>query len=197
VSEFISCFACDQEPTQQCPRCGRPYCDDHGEELCDACLEPASGVPSFTLYRGSLLALLFGTLVAVWLLVQPADTSNEVRPQVVPTQQASGNTTPQAGTTPGANTTPQGSNTTPGANPTAAGATATRAASSTTPAAGNTPAGGGSTYTVASGDTLSTICAARKPASMSVTDCVDQVVALNGLSSAESISIGQSLRIPQ
>jgi len=202
VSEFISCFACDKEPTQQCPRCGRPYCDDHGEELCDACLEPASGVPSFTLYRGSLLALLFGTLVAVWLLVQPADSSDEIRPQVVPTQQASANTTPQQGTTPAVNTTPAGGNTTPGTNPTAAttqpaGPTATRPAASSTPATGTTPASGGATHTVASGDTLSSICAAKKPASMSVPDCVDQVVALNGLSSAGSISIGQTLRIPQ
>jgi hypothetical protein len=196
VSEFISCFACDKEPTQQCPRCGRPYCDDHGEELCDACLEPASGVPSFTLYRGSLLALLFGTLLAVWLLVQPADSSDDIRPQVIPTQQVSANTTPQQGTTPGVNTTPQpGANTTPGTNPTAA--TTQPAGPTATRPAGTTPAAGSGTYTVASGDTLSSICAARKPASMSVTDCVDQVVSLNGLSSAGSISIGQSLRIPQ
>jgi hypothetical protein len=31
---------------------------------------------------------------------------------------------------------------------------------------------------------------------MTVSECVDQVVSLNGLSSAGSISIGQSLRIP-
>ena len=192
VSEYISCFACDKEPTQQCPRCGRPYCDDHGEELCDACLEPASGVPSFTLYRGSLLALLFGTLVAVWLLVQPADSSDEPRPQAVPTQ-AVANATQPAGNN---NTTPA-ANTTPSAGNTPAGPTATSAAgTTTTPGAGSTPAGGGQTYTVASGDTLSSICAARKPASMSVTECVDQVVALNNLSSAANISIGQSLRIP-
>ena len=65
----MTCFACESEPTQQCPRCGRPYCDEHGEDVCDACLEPASGLPSFTLYRGSLLALLVGTVLAVWLLI--------------------------------------------------------------------------------------------------------------------------------
>src|SRR3972149_3611207 len=72
MPDQLTCFACEREPTQQCPRCGRPYCDDHGEELCDACLEPASGVPSFTLYRGSLLALLVGTALAVYLLIQPS-----------------------------------------------------------------------------------------------------------------------------
>lgn len=159
-------------------------------------------MPSFTLYRGSLLALLFGTLLAVWLLVQPADSSDDIRPQVVPTQQVSANTTPQQGTTPGVNTTPQSGNTMPATNPTAAGtqpagATATRPATTSTPTTGTTPAAGGGSYTVASGDTLSSICSARKPASMSVTDCVDEVVSLNGLSSAGSISIGQTLRLPQ
>lgn len=196
MSEFISCFACDKEPTQQCPRCGRPYCDDHGEELCDACLEPASGVPSFTLYRGSLLALLFGSLLAVWLLIQPADTSDAVRPQVVatPTVQAAGNATQPAGnaTQPAGNTTPQTANT-PG------GPTATRAATTTTPAAGTTPGAGGTrNYTVASGDTLSAICSAQKPASMDLSTCLTQVVSLNGLSSEDAnLQIGQVLRIPQ
>ena len=202
MSEFISCFACDREPSQQCPRCGRPYCDDHGEELCDACLEPASGVPSFTLYRGSLLALLFGTLLAVWLLIQPPDSSDDIRPQVVPTTVAAANGTQQPGTNPPANTTPQGTNTTPAAGTTPAttqqaGPTSTRPATTTTPGAGTTPTAAGSTYTVASGDTVSSICAARKPASMSTPDCVDRVVALNGLSSAGSISIGQTLQLPQ
>jgi hypothetical protein len=32
---------------------------------------------------------------------------------------------------------------------------------------------------------------------MTTPDCVDQVVSMNGLSSAGSISIGQTLRIPQ
>lgn len=156
-------------------------------------------MPSFTLYRGSLLALLFGTLLAVWLLVQPADSSDDIRPQVVPTQQVVSNGTPPPATSPAANTSPQ-ANTTPAGNATTqpAGATPTRPAASTTPARTATPSSTGSgTYTVASGDTLSSICAARKPASMSVTDCVAQIVSLNGLSSDSSISIGQTLKIPQ
>src|SRR3954454_7676042 len=82
----MTCFACEREPTRQCPRCGRPYCDEHGEDVCDACLHPGSGVPSFTLYRGSLLALMIGTAVAVWLIVQPAGgegSSQALRPAVV------------------------------------------------------------------------------------------------------------------
>ena len=115
MPEYMTCFACEREPTQQCSRCGRPYCDEHGEELCDICMSPASGVPSFTLYRGTLFALLLGVILAVWLFIQPNDSETEaVRPIVVtPTLGAArGLTTP---TLPG---TQPASNTTPGANPT-------------------------------------------------------------------------------
>ena len=182
MPEFLTCFACEQEPTQQCPRCGRPYCDDHGEDVCDACLNPASGLPSFTLYRGSLLALLVGTALAVWLLIQPPGGEGNA-PQagtiITPTAQVQINTTPLAGTTPAANGTAA-------ANPTARpNATATSA-----------PSGGTGTYTVVSGDSLSSICTKVKPASMTLTDCVDQVKSLNGLS-GDNISAGQTLKIPQ
>jgi hypothetical protein len=36
-----------------------------------------------------------------------------------------------------------------------------------------------------------------KPASMSVSECVDRVVTLNKLSSSGEISIGQQLTVPQ
>jgi nucleoid-associated protein YgaU len=187
VPEFLTCFACEQEPTQQCPRCGRPYCDDHGEDVCDACLNPASGLPSFTLYRGSLLALLVGTALAVWLLIQPpGGESNAPQAGTVittPTPQVQVQQTP-AGGTPGATTT---ANSTPGANQTAR-------PNATAPTA---PSGGSGTYTVVSGDTLSSICSRVKPASMSVSDCVDRIVSLNNLSSADDISVGDTLTIPQ
>jgi len=220
----MTCFACEREPTRQCPRCGRPYCDEHGEDVCDACLNPGSGVPSFTLYRGSLLALLIGTAVAVWLIVQPSggetSANQALRPQLVTptavarsvtgttpgaapvqTPGAAPATTPQAGTpnlTPG--TAPA---TTPGATPGAPPAGTPRPpgtpAAGTTPASGGTPApaAGTGSYTVVSGDTLSSICNQVKPASMSVSECVDRVVTLNRLSSASEISIGQQLTVPK
>lgn len=184
MPEFLTCFACEQEPTQQCPRCGRPYCDDHGEDVCDACLQPASGLPSFTLYRGSLLALLVGTAIAVWLLVQPPGGEGNA-PQAgtvvfTPTSQVRVDTTPLPGTTQTANGTPgAGTTRTPG--------------STTTP---GTSVGSGS-YTVVAGDTLSSICSRVKPASLSVNDCVDQVVTLNNLKDSGSITPGQTLKIPQ
>src|SRR3979490_925484 len=79
----MTCFACEREPTRQCPRCGRPYCDEHGEDVCDACLNPGSGVPSFTLYRGSLLALLIGTALAVYFIFQSPSGESSAAPKPV------------------------------------------------------------------------------------------------------------------
>ncbi len=67
----MECYACSNEATRQCRRCARVYCEVHGGDLCAECLSPASSLPSFNLYRGSLLALLVGTAIALWLLVRP------------------------------------------------------------------------------------------------------------------------------
>lgn len=203
VSE-VTCFACEREPTQQCPRCGRPYCEEHGEDFCNVCLEPSSGVPSFTLYRGSLLALLMGAALAVWLIIQPTGDSTEsaFRPrEVTATAQVSG-----AGnlTTPLPGTQAAGGATTPAATQGAGtGATSTRAPTSTTPGAGTTPAAGttpgaSGEYVVVSGDTLSGICSdkIRRPTTMTVPDCVAAVRSLNSLTS-DNLEIGQRLRVPQ
>ena len=206
----MTCFACEREPARQCPRCGRPFCEEHGEDVCDACLHPASGVPSFTLYRGSLLALLIGTAVAVWLIVQPGgseSSSQALRPPVIsPTAVARSGAgapqtlvpvpgTPQTTTgTPGATGTQSPANTIPGpaGTPGAPPPGATPAAGATPPPAANT-----GSYTVVSGDSLSSICSQVKPASMSVTECVDRVVSLNRLADSASISVGQTLTVPR
>ena len=194
----LKCFACEREPTQQCPRCGRPYCDEHGEDFCNVCLEPSSGVPSFTLYRGSLVALLLGALLAIWLILQPSsESSGSALIVVTPTRAPAGN----ALTTPGATTgSPQPAQSSPQPGTTvAATSAATRPAGTTTPATG-TPSTGGVTgeYVVVPGDTLSAICSdkIRRPASQSVTDCVTQIKTLNGLTS-DNLEVGQRLKVPQ
>jgi hypothetical protein len=169
----LTCFACDREPAHQCARCGRPYCDDHGDELCAICLQPSSGLPSYALYRGSLLALLIGAVLAVWLLVQPSgDESEALRPIVLtPTTLASSNQTQTAGTTtPQTNATPR----------------------PTVPAASATPSG--QLYTVVANDSLSGICARERP-SLNNVECVTQVRTLNGLTS-DNLEIGQRIRLP-
>ncbi len=69
----MECFLCEQDAVQECPRCGALYCDDHGDALCERCMDPALALPSYRVYRGSLLALLVGSVFAVWLLVRPPD----------------------------------------------------------------------------------------------------------------------------
>lgn len=185
MPDEMTCFACEQDPTQQCPRCGRPYCDDHGEEVCDACLEPASGLPSFTLYRGSLLALLIATALAVWLILQPPGDSvdSAVAPQVItPTEPAVVEAT---ATLPG------------GASPaTTPLVEETPLSEPTEPAAGETPEPGGTTtYTVEGGDTLFGICS--NLSSLDPSECVDRVLEINSISDAGSIAVGETLTIPQ
>src|SRR3990170_3751945 len=80
------CSFCTAPATSQCRRCAKLYCDAHGDAtLCDACLDPASAVPSAAIYRGSLLALLIGTALAIWLLVRPPESASVEPPSVVAT----------------------------------------------------------------------------------------------------------------
>jgi hypothetical protein len=185
MPEQMTCFACEQEPTQQCPRCGRPYCDEHGEEVCDACLEPASGLPSFTLYRGSLLALLIGTALAVWLILQPpGETANSaVAPLVItPTPPAVIETTA---------TLPAGAPTatTPIVQETPLPSPTQGAAPAQTPPPGSTVE-----HTVASGDTLFGICS--QLSSLEPSECAQRVVELNSID-PNALNIGDTLMIPQ
>jgi hypothetical protein len=190
----MTCFACEREPTQQCSRCGRPYCDEHGEELCDACMEPSSGVPSVSLYRGSMLALLIGAAIAIYLLVQPGggESAGALRPILLTPTTGTGRsiTIPPAGSTSSA----------PAPTTPAAGQTPRPAGTVTsggTPPVATTPPAGAGEYTVASGDTLGSICEKVKPASMTVPDCVERIVALNNLANANDISVGDRLRVPR
>ena len=184
MAETITCFACEQEPIQQCPRCGRPHCEEHGAELCDACYEPASGLPSFGLYRGSLFALIVGGALALWLLIQPTDSSSDAAVRPI-------NLTP---------TDAVGAAPVETATATTAGATANvspQAAETSTPTPRPAGTGATQTYTVEAGDSLSAICEDLKPASMSVAECVEAAEELNDLSSADDINIGDELRLPR
>jgi LysM repeat protein len=180
VANSISCFACDREPSQQCSRCGRPYCEEHGEELCDNCMRPASGIPPSRLYYGSIVALLVGTALALYFFIQPSESSGDgLTPFVEGTSAPQQSRTATAGST------------------VAPGATGTAQASGTRPAGTTTPAPGTTTYTVTSGDTLNGICERVKPASMTVTECSERIISLNQLSDADALTIGQTLTVPR
>jgi hypothetical protein len=167
----MKCYCCTNDAVQECRRCGRLYCDEHGDELCGECLKPAGALPSFLLYRGSLLALLLGTAIAFWLLLKPPEQSSKSGFNVVePTATAA----PARTVTAAAPTTP-----TIGA-----------------PVATATPAA--TTYTVQEGDTLFDIASLFLPAGESITDYADRLAAANGLDSANPLlHLGQTLTIPK
>jgi len=176
----MNCYTCANEATSQCKRCGRPYCDAHGDALCAECLKPASALPSYTLYRGSLLALLVGTAFALWLLVRPPGGSEESSPVVLPQQEkAAATATVEAPTsTPSRLTTP------------------TPARPAGGPAATATPTS--REYVVQEGDTLYGIAESLKPPGVELMDFVEEIARLNNLGDPDSAVLhpGQTLIIP-
>jgi LysM repeat protein len=188
----MHCFYCEEPATNECPTCGRLYCDDHGEDACLRCLAPESATPSVWAYRGSLIALVAGVAVTAYLLISPPQTRSDslpVQPLATrtPITIASPTPVPPTPTTSGGTATarPPGS---PTVTTTAAAGTATP-----TPATGPTstptasPAGR-RTYTIAPGDTLSAI-AARFGTT------VDAIVALNPGITPDSLQPGQVITI--
>jgi hypothetical protein len=169
----MKCYSCANDATRECRRCGRLYCDEHGDELCGECLKPAGALPSFLLYRGSLLALLLGTAVALWLLLKPPEQASQSAVNVVQ---------PTA--------TTQAARTATAATP-ATTVTATVAAPATaTPAA--------TTYTIQEGDTLFDIAAQFLPAGGDITDFANRIAAANGLDPNNPLlHPGQTLTIPK
>jgi LysM repeat protein len=176
----MNCYACANEATSQCKRCGRPYCDAHGDALCAECLKPASALPSYTLYRGSLLALLVGTAFALWLLVRPPGGSDESSPVVLPQPEgATATATVEAPTsTPSRLTTPTPAG--PAGGPTATATPTSRE------------------YVVQEGDTLYGIAESFKPPDKNLVDFVREIAQLNNLGDPDSAVLrpGQTLIIP-
>ena len=179
----MQCFRCDQEAVQECPRCGALYCDDHGDALCARCADPVLAVPSYRVFRGSLLALLIGSLVAIWLLVLPPAGADQDRPPssivgIVPTAAAP---KPSATASTGA---AEGGSPTPGASPSAS------ATSTPTPNATPTPTATATTYTIKRGDTLTDVAN-----QFGVT--VDAIQRANNIKDPTAIQVGDTITIPK
>lgn len=174
----MECYACSNQATRQCRRCARVYCELHGGDLCAECLSPASSLPSFNLYRGSLLALLVGSAIALWLIVRPpgSQSSRQIiiaqgTPTVAATVVITG--TPTLTLTPGATgtvvATPEEPTATPGIR----------------------------TYIIQSGDTLIGIATQFAPLGLDPFTYAQQIAAASGMSSVdEPINPGQQLVLP-
>ena len=186
----MECYACSNEASRQCKRCSRLYCEVHGGDQCAECLDPASALPSFNLYRGSLLALLIGTAIAIWLLVRPPGLGDG--PGVVLTD-----FTPTVIVTPVVDTDTPPPDETPDRTPDDEEETPTPDAAETDePEPTDTP--GVRSYEVGSGDTLFGIAEQFAPPGIAPFEYAADIAAANNLGDVDSaiINPGDILVLP-
>jgi hypothetical protein len=164
------CYYCDEPAREECPTCGRLFCDDHGDDVCVRCMAPASATPPAALYRGSILALLIATAVAIYLLVSPPEDRSRA-----------GDVRTVATVTPMPASTVPAAATQPARTPTAGASPTPQAATPTAPAA--------RTHTVVAGDTLSGIAS-----QFGTTE--DAIRAANPGVNLDPLQIGVVLTIP-
>ncbi len=63
-----ACAFCTRYADHACSRCGRAYCDAHGDDLCQLCLDPAGSLPSGRFFRGSMVALAITAVAGLLIL---------------------------------------------------------------------------------------------------------------------------------
>lgn len=194
----MNCYSCDRAATNACKRCAKPYCEDHGNATyCAECLQPASALPSFNLYRGALLVMLVGTAVAVFLLVRPPGETTSapvVVGRLTPTPTASGGepaATPTAadvGEPPRSGTETRAAGT-PGRGTPAAAGTGTPAATPTPPPFIE--------YVIQDGDTLYDIAEANLPPGDDIDAYARAIANLNGIDfDAPVLTVGETILLP-
>lgn len=149
---------------------------DHGDDVCARCMAPESATPGSLMYRGSLVALVLVSLVAVFLFVRPPESKS-----VAGTVQVVSSAT--VAQSPTATPTPKGRTPTPGASAQST-ASATASASSAT-----TTAVAGKTYTVVSGDTLGGIAVGNGTT-------LEALEAANPGITPDNLPIGTVLKVP-
>ena len=179
------------------------------ESLDESELDPALVIPSPRIYRGSLIALLIGSIFAIWLLVFPPDGTDQDNPPnsisaIVSTPQP----TPIAAPSPVPSPTPAATSTvpetpvpttsptpsptiTPSHTPTVTAAPAATAA----PTATTVPST--LTYTVVLGDTMFWIAERFLPDGEDLNTFIDEIAKFNGIVDVMQIQAGQTLEIPR
>ncbi len=155
-------------------------------------MDPASAVPSYRVFRGSLAALLIGSIVAVWLLVlPPARADQDGPPSSIANLVQTGTPRPSATASP-----------TPGEpTPTAAVGASATPSRTPTPTATPTPAATpfpreATTYLVTPGDSLSSIAQRFTPTGVNIQDVSDAIAKANNITDPRSLQAGQRLTIP-
>lgn len=150
-------------------------------------MDPALALPSYRVYRGSLFALLVGSIVAVWLLVLPPASADQDGPPdsiagLVNTRTA----TPDATPTPEATEVVGTPEATATAEPTA----------TPTPTPTETAEPEQQTYIVQSGDTMFLIADQFAPPGVAAADFANTIAQANGITDPSSLQVGQELSIP-
>jgi LysM repeat protein len=178
----MECYACDQEATQRCDRCGNAYCPDHGDDpavaggqaYCADCLDPINATPSGVVFRASLIGLFIASVVALWLLIRPPSLPGESTGAIQPLPVAEPTALPSASP--------------PSPSPGAPEATPTQETAAPT----TEPAPVAIQYTIQEGDTISGIAAAN---GISYLDLLEY----NGLTEedAQALHAGDMISIPQ
>lgn len=179
----MECYACDQEATQRCDRCGNAYCPAHGDDpavavgqaYCADCLDPVNATPSGAVFRASLVGLFVASVVALWLLIRPPSLPGEssaIQPLPIASPTALPSASPPS-PAPGATTE------------------ATPPPPEATPAPAE-PAPAAVQYTIQDGDTISSIAAAN---GISYLDLLE----FNNLTEEEAtlLNPGDVISIPQ
>ena len=175
------CYACRRRAVEQCPRCGRQYCNAHGRDLCRECASPLSALPAHLTYRAVLLSSLLLAVVGVaYLQVWPEAPAAASRPFLMSVQEDG----------PGADA-PRPLTIAPGLFPSPAATPAATPTPSPTAAPTPTPAPAPLTYTIVAGDTLIGIAVRFGTTS-------DAIMAANGMTNPNALlRLGQELVIPR
>lgn len=162
------------------------------DELLDPSeLDPALAMPSPRVYRGSLIALLLGSVFAIWLLVLPPVGADRDQPPASIEGIISGpapTATPELTATATPTSTP-----TPTTTP---APTATATVDSTPAVTATAEPSEAVTYTVRSGDTMFAIAELYLPSGKELNQFADEIAAANGIGDMTQIQVGQVLDIP-
>lgn len=191
----MKCYACDQETTESCPRCGNSFCPAHAAgptdgALCAACVDPRNATPSDAVFRTSLFALLIASVLALWLLVRPPGNPGQSRAISRPEPTLGAVSTPVGTMVPASPTpavTPSGE---AEPSPTASGAPAATTAPEATVTPTPAPAEPPREYTVVDGDTWYSIAAEFDVDATAL-------AAANGRTLDDFVVVGETLVIPR
>jgi nucleoid-associated protein YgaU len=155
-------------------------------------MDPASALPSYRVYRGSLIALLIGSVFAIWLLVRPGGEIDQAGPPSALAAVLPSATPTKVSTIAAPATSAPGASATPAASPTATASATPAPTASPTPAP--TPAKP-ATYTVKSGDTLYSI-ADQYRGNTDLQAYIEKLYAANGLTESSLLSLGDVIKLP-